>query len=345
MSLEALWILIAVLVLFAVLLLLGLVVARVVRDRLMARRDRQRAMISKALLATVREDGSGALRRHAGKDLLVAETALNMADLVRGPELERMQAALVSYGLGPSLIRRLTRGRKRQRMVAAEALALVPTAGAVEALNRARGDRSAEVRLSALFSLLDLGEAPTIPEILETVRSGPWSRSLLVTELLRRLGRENQTELAAEIDRDDLPAPVQVMLLEAVGGAGDFEVLPTVAAQADDPDPKVRAAAVRAMGRLAHPVVSQKISRALEDRNSGVRRDAVVAAHRAGLHELAPALGRRLNDRVWGVRQVAAQALADLGEPGQATLREVLAAVDDERRREIELAIQDTPSW
>ena len=345
MSLDTLWILVAVLTAFALLLLLGLVVARVVRDRLMERRERQRAQISKALLATTREDGSGALRRHAGKDLLVAETALNMADLVRGPELERMRAALVTYGLGPKLIRRLSRGRKRQRMVAAEALALIPMEGTVEALNRARGDRSAEVRLSALFSLLDLEQAPTIPEILETVRSGPWSRSLLVTELLRRLGREHQAELAAEIERDDLPAPVQVMLLEAVGGAGDFEVLPSVAAQAEDRDPKVRAAAVRAMGRLAHPVVQPKISRALEDRNSAVRRDAVVAAHRAGLHELAPALGRRLNDRVWGVRHVAAQALADLGEPGQTTLRNILALADDDRRREIELAIQETPSW
>jgi hypothetical protein len=247
MALQTLRLIIFFLAMFGVTLLAGLILARVVRDRLIHHRNRQREAISKALLDVALHHDLRALEPHKGKELLVAETAQSVADLVRGPELERMKTALAAHGLGPKLIRRLERGRKRQRMVAAEALALIPGETTVAALNAAREDRSPEVRLAAMFSLLDLEEAPSIRDILQTVGSGDWSRSLLVTELLRRLGRDQQAQLAEEIERPDLDPPVQVMLLEAVGGAGDFEVLPTVVAQADDDDPSVRAAAVRAM--------------------------------------------------------------------------------------------------
>lgn len=345
MTLETLRLLILGLAVFAIVMLAGLILARVVRDQILAHRERQRRAIVKALIATTLEADSRALAPYASRDLLVAEAALGLADNVRGPELDRLKAALMSYGLAPRLIRRLDRGAKRQRMMAAEALALTPGDQTVAALNGARADRSVEVRLAAMFSLLDLEESPSITEILETVGSGEWSRSLMVTELLRRLGRERQAELAEEIERHDQEPPVQVMLLEAVGGAGEFEVLPTVAAQVDDEDPAVRAAAVRAMGRLGHPTVQPEISRALEDADPEVRRDAVIAAHKAALQDLAPQLGWRLGDRVWEVRHAAAQALADLGAPGRKVLEHALARADAERRREIELAMEEPAAW
>jgi HEAT repeat protein len=345
MSLRLLWMLIIALAAFGVVMLLGLLVARVLRDRLVERRNRQRAEIARALLLTVQNKDARGLGRYGHKDLLVAEAAQDIADIIRGPELARMKAVLAAHGLGERLIRRMSHGRKRQRMVAAETLALLPGEATVAALNAARDDPVCEIRLAALFSLMELGEAPTIAQVLETMGSGVWSQSLLVTELLRRLAPDHEAELAAQLSRTDQPSTVQVMLLEAVGGAGEFEMLSSVVAQARDSDPAVRAAAVRAMGRLAHPMVSPNIDRALEDSDPGVRRDAVIAAHSAALHELAPALGRRLNDRIWDVRHAAAQALADLGEPGRAALRGVFAQASKGRRREIKLALKGPRPW
>ena len=344
MSLMTLWTGVLILGVFSLALFTGLFIARIIRNRLVTRREQQRAAISRALLA-VMENEPDALAPYARKDLLVAETAVRLADMVRGPELERLQAALKSFGLGPQLITRLDRGRKRQRMVAAEALSLIPGSSTVEALNAARGDKSGEVRILSIFSLLTLDHAPAIPDMLETLRSGPWSRSLLVTDLLRKMGRENQAELAAEIQRDDLPAPIQVMLLDAVEGAGEFAALPQVAAQASDHNPAIRGAAVRAMGRLGHPYLSPTINRALEDRSWAVRRDAIGAARRAGLHELAPGLKRRLNDDVWEVRHDAAVALSDLGQPGRTALDEAMAESEPRRRAEIEMALDESRSW
>ena len=249
-----------------------------------------------------------------------------------------MKTALAAFGLGPQLVRRLKSGRKRQKMVAAEALALLPGAETVRALTRARDDPSSEVRLATMFSLLDLGEAPSIREALETAGSGDWRRSLLVTELLRRLGRDDQAQLAEEIERAEDEPSVQVMLLEAVDDAGDLELLSSVAAQAEDEDPAVRAAAVSALGRLAVPDIQEEVGRALDDADAEVRHNAVVAAHRASLHRLAVDLGRRLDDPDWGVRHATILALLDLGPGGREVLRRGAATSGAERRREIELA-------
>lgn len=322
-----------------------LVIARVLRNRSSASRKRRRAEITEALLKTVREDGCRALTGHLAKPLLLAEVALEFADLVRGPELARLQMALVTLCVGQKLISRLAHGWKRQRVLAAEALGLIPTEASVSALVRARQDRAQEVRFAALFSLLRLERPPMIAEILETVRAGGWRGSLLVTELLRRFGHENPTELASEIDRSDLSTPIQIMLLNAVGNAGNSEGLVEVIAQTDDLDSEVRGAAIRALGRLGHPAAGEVIARALEDANDGVRLDAVIAAQRVGLQDLAPALQRRLDDDNWDVRYAAALALADLGAPGSDALREAIRNAGDERSDEIERAVGETSLW
>jgi HEAT repeat protein len=52
-----------------------------------------------------------------------------------------------------------------------------------------------------------------------------------------------------------------------------------------------------------------------------------------------------LDDPVWEVRHAAARALVDLGHPGHEVLLRARAKAKPERRREIELAMEDPAPW
>ncbi|MDH7569021.1 MAG: HEAT repeat domain-containing protein [Armatimonadota bacterium] len=98
---------------------------------------------------------------------------------------------------------------------------------------------------------------------------------------------------------------------------------PGLAIALQSPDPAVRAAAARAIGRLTDPAGIPALEGALEDPDSGVRLAAVGALAAIPGTEAVEALGRALRARHALVRDCAARALARRSLP---TLR---AALDD----------------
>jgi len=83
-----------------------------------------------------------------------------------------------------------------------------------------------------------------------------------------------------------------------------------------DKDPRIRVAAVRALGRIARPEVKSSLLQALEDPDLDVRAAAAFALGQLGDSTLVSVLLRTLEDPIHGVRKNVVEALGKLGNPG-----------------------------
>jgi HEAT repeat protein len=77
------------------------------------------------------------------------------------------------------------------------------------------------------------------------------------------------------------------------------------------------------------------VRRALDDPHWAVRAQAAKALGRMHAHHCEDALAAKLCDSAWWVRRHAAYALADLGEPGQLALANVVRSSTDRYAREM----------
>jgi HEAT repeat protein len=320
-----------------------LIAARLRHRKRETLREAERKVVRALLLRIADGDGAAAraLAAHATQTLLLAETAQEFAALVRGGDARRIQQALRDVGLDRRLREVLRRGSPDARASAAESLALFPGRSAADALIGASGDRSPAVRLAALRALIALGEAPPLSALLAALREADVDHSLLLTELLAALGPEHAPAMREALADAARPLQVRMALAAALGAAGDYGALPGLSQAAGSSEPLLRAAAVRAMGALAHPVSEPLIRLAIADAAWEVRAEAVEAVGRARLSSLGPALQRRLKDEVWYVRFKASQALAALGDPGLARLEAASRSKNPLVRRSASMALQE----
>lgn len=119
-------------------------------------------------------------------------------------------------------------------------------------------------------------------------------------------------------------------LLAAAPFAGEDEYLDLFIDNARDPDPAVRAAAVRGLANHGSPAHIDILAAALADQDSLVRAEAARAAQRIHGPAIVPALVQRLDpdrEREHEVRAAAAHALGQYAEP--RVLEALLAALRD----------------
>ena len=96
----------------------------------------------------------------------------------------------------------------------------------------------------------------------------------------------------------------------------------------DDPDPAVRAGAVRRTGAIGGDEHAAAVRRHLGDGAEEVRAAAAVALGRLGHWPAAPELAAHLGDPAWTVRRNAALALRRLGPAGELLLARALREQD-----------------
>jgi hypothetical protein len=119
-------------------------------------------------------------------------------------------------------------------------------------------------------------------------------------------------------------------LLAAAPFAGDDEYLALFVDNARDPDPAVRAAAIRGVANHGSPEHIEILAGALADPDDLVRAAAARAAQRIHGPSIVPALIQRLDperERVHEVRAAAAHALGQYAEP--RVIEALLAALRD----------------
>lgn len=343
-GLLLIWLTSVVLAAVALLWMSGLIVARVWRERVEARRRHDVDLVQRVFLDIMNGSGDaiGRLGRVKRRARLMAEALLEVIALVRGGERERLISALVAVGVDESFRRRLFLGSVAGRIASAEALSIFPGEPTRAALRRAaEGARAGEFRVSLIRSLIEIGAPPALHEVLADLGGRRASDSLLYLPLIaRRVAADPVTALNAFGD-PQVAGEARVVLAEALGACGDYRVLRPLCIAARAPDIELRIAAIRGLAALGHPAAEPTILKGLRDPIWIVRAASCEAAGRIGLHAAIPLLEGQLDDPVWWVRFRAGEALASLGEAGHERLRATAASGGDLSQRTASMVLAE----
>ena len=322
----------------------GLIVGRWFRSRREAKYAAERKVVDGALVSLLQ--GDTAERRRLVPKLrgahATAEALNEVLGLVRGADRERLLTSLKGLGVDDVIRRGAERGRPASRLLCIEALVAFPdeeTEAVLRQVAVTAGDH--DCRLAAVRSLTDMGADLSIGRLIDAmiydglVPSGP------VVELLHRMAARWPQDMAVSLSRDDLTPSIRPLVVEALGGTGDYNMIPLLSEAVGDPNTEVRAAAVRALGHLAHPAAATALRLALKDEAWAVRALAAEAAGRTGLLGLAPQLEAALADPAWWVRHRAAGALARLGPEGMQLLKSAAKGPDEVASNTASLALAE----
>ena len=327
----------------ALLWMAGLIWARLSREARQIRRQSEQRAVMTAFMAILggAGDATAQLSPYQRRACLIAEALLETMAMVRGPDRRRLIEALEALSIDNRLRSRLFTHYAPGRVASAEALGAFPSRATVAALESAwkrSGDPA--LRLAAIRSLIELGEAPTLRAVLgELERTG--ADSLTFLPVLRRLALDRPAAAIEEIANPDRSAAVRAMLADALGATGDYAVLPALTHALGDPALEVRTAAIRALGALGHPGAESALSAALRDSRWEVRATACEAVGRIGAVDQIPRLVELLQDPAWWVRFRASDAMVQLGDKGVRSLRLAATAPVDVIRRAASVALAE----
>lgn len=324
--------------------MLGLVVARLGRERLGQARDVDRKRLRQACLAIVSgavETAEG-LRPFQRRARLMAEGLLEFGAIVRGAERERLISAYGRIAADARFRERLFLGSRAGRLVAAEALAWFPSDETDRVLNRVVNDtRDAELAAVAVRSLVELDRPPPLGRLLDDLEARKMTDSLIYLPIVRRLVALSPDEAMSRLESSASSPAARVLLADAVAATGNYRAVAPLqrVARADRPD--LRMAAIRGLSLLAHPASMPTLTAALSDTDWEVRAAACEAMGRTGFNEGVAALAERLADSVWWVRFQAAEALSRLGPDGMEALVQASRLSEDLPRRAASLALAE----
>ncbi len=328
-GLLLIWTTACVLAAVALIWMVILIIARVLRERGVARRRCEWRMVQQAFLDIMNGSGDAVARLGVVKrrPKLLAEALLEVIGLVRGGgERDRLISALDGFGIVEVFRRCLSPASIAARIAAAEVLSIFPGERTRSALRKALGKtRASELRVSLMRSLTEIGAAPALREALADLSGSRGSDSLLYLPLIVRLVGDDPMSALRAFGDPQVAGEARVVLAEALGASGDYRTLRPLCIAARAPDIELRIAAIRALAALGHPGAEVAILGGLQDRSWIVRSASCEAAGRIGLHGAIPWLETQLDDPVWWVRFRAGEALASLGPSGRDRLRAMAA--------------------
>ena len=338
-ALLDLWLVSLVLSAIAIVIMLGLIVARWVHGRTVAHRNSERSRLVPLLLGT--EPLSSEVVKEGRAGAILTDLSLELIELVRGEERERLVDRATQLGVPEVLGQRLVRGTTASRIAAAEALVHFHDDNSVQSLRAALDDRSPDVRLASAFALASLDAAPA-RLIIDKLGLGVRENSMLGLGLFKQLARTRPDEIR-ELIAAPVPPQIKAAAIEAISSTGDYSLVPVLAqlALAADPDAPELPGYLRALGRFAHPAGAEAIRRGLSSPTWFVRSAAAEAAGRVHLMEAAMDLTKLLSDDAWWVRFRAGEALASLGKPGVGLLHEVARYGSEQAKRTAALTLQE----
>jgi HEAT repeat protein len=343
-ALSLLWWLSVLLAGVSVLWMMGLILARLFRENSEVRRQHDREALSGAYLA-IMEGVPGAaagLLPFQHRSRLMAETLLEVLNIVRGQERDRLIRSLFDLGVDARLRARLTRGSRTGRLAAVEALAAFGSAETRDALRALHSaSRDAEIRIGIVRTLIDIGDAPRVQDLMREMAGQADRDSLQYAPVLRRLAIDRPEDALEALAVSEFNTAARVVLIDAVGATGDYRALEPLTRETEAVEVLVRTAAIRALGVLAHPGSAGVVARALTDTAWEVRAEAAGSAADLNVAGLIPGLLVLLDDPVWWVRFRAAEALASMRGEGVAALRQALGSARDTVRRAAAMALAE----
>ncbi len=332
MSLLGLWELSIGLAVASLLIMMGLIAARIVSERREGRAAARRAILLPKLLSG-EADLSHVLRGFAS-DGQSTDLIVELIAMVRGPERDRFVALASELGARDDLLRRLSKGSVRLKIGAAEALSFFPDALATDALDKALDDDAGEVRLSAALSLAKSDRAPPIRVLVERLSLTKSENSLLLISILQWIASEHPEEVESLLADDLVDPVVKAAGIDALAALGNFHAAPLIngLALAADEENEILARYLRALGTLRHPAGKPAALHYLGSATWWIRAAAAEAAGKIGVTEAIGKLDHLLGDPDWWVRFRAGEALAQLGTPGIEALRAAARSLSSDRQ-------------
>ena len=245
-----------------------------------------------------------------------------LAPSLAGPEREALDEIARRRGLIAHAEAHCGARRWRTRLHAARILAL--HGGGEATVPPLLDDHRPEVRAQAA-EWAAAHPRPALADRLVTMLEdpAPFPRYTAMDALVRL--RATGAEALARSIAGDGPRAA----LEVAARIGDARLAEPAEARLEDPDPAVRAWAVRILGGLGGERHAAAVVARLDDTAPQVRAAAAVALGRLGHWPAAPALAARLRDDAWQVRRDASLALRALGPAGQLLLQRALRDEDD----------------
>lgn len=323
----------------ALAIMCGLIIARLVSGR----RDRQSHLQRQKLLPLLLNEAADEELQLPGMEKALTKITIELIELVRGDDKERLVATATRLGVPKSLREQLRKGTTRARIMAAEMLSHFSDDYCTEALERALEDRDPEVRLTAALSLVGSDRAPPLPVLIQKLELGTSEQSMLIVTLLNDLHRQRPDEVHALIEDAAISASLKAAAIEALASSGDYSLVPAItrlALQTSDEAPELPRY-LRALGTLQHPAALPAIQKGLGSLTWWVRAAAAEAAGRIGLFETSYKLLDLLDDEDWWVSFRAAEALVRLGEPGLRLLQERSRCGSPRARRAAQMTLAE----
>ncbi len=322
-TLLAIWQLSLALSSAAILALFLILVARFVSERRSSRQEAERRRMARLLMSprlVSPEPPRKALEQQAA-----ARLALEMAELVRGPDRQALLANAEALRIPHTLLRSSVSKSAQERLLAAEALAMF--AIGQRRVREMLRDRNPDVRLGAALALAQNQAAPPAAEIVRLLGLGTTERSLLVASLMRDLVDADPASVADLLSDETLPDAARLAAVDALAASGLVEHAPLVARMAAeaDTDDELLPRIYHALGRIGHPSGHAAILRGLSHPAWAVRAAAAQAAGTNRLATAAERLGELLGDDQWWVRLRAGEALWRLGPRGTDVLAQAAA--------------------
>lgn len=327
----------------SLLLMVGMIVARVVRNLRDRRLKERRAALIGAVLQWL--DGQTGeqevVRAWSADPAVLVVLSAELLSLLRGEEHSRLVALFEACGL-PALLRRQVKQRHRPAaLLAAENLRYFPGPQTTAVLTAALEHPHHDVRLTAALSLAEHDQAPDIRDLASRLEIGGSLTTGVMTALLRRIAQQQSDSLWA-VSQDASAAPLlRVMALDALATTGNYALVPGITQLALNSTGDIAAQALRSLGRLGHPAAWPAVEAGLSSPEFAVRVQAASAAGRIGLLGLADKLAALLADDMWWVRYRAAEALAELGEVGRSLLHRASQAGNEAEARIAALALAE----
>lgn len=278
--------------------------------------------------------------------LVAAEALVDLRERVKGIDAAKLTEIAVRCGVVEGLIRNLGSARLANRLDALEALAKGRFPAAIDPCLDLLDDEKPVVRWMAARTLART--VATMPPSEKRDREVDRVTSALVRAKLPSGVVEEAfvlLELAAPRGLDHVlssPSTSKRMkraALDAAGLLGIAEIADHIGPFLVDPDPELRAAALRYLARLPSRTarLEEVVLLATQDPVEFVRVQAVRGLGRFPAREVLDVLCDRLGDISWSVRRAAAETLSAVPDGGFAALQLAGLAHPDRYAREMAL--------
>lgn len=222
-----------------------------------------------------------------------------------------------------------------RRALAARRLSLLRSRASLAALRKALVRGPEMVTFAAASALARYRDRAALRWILSHESALAHRHRNALVSLLRAFGRQGLPVMARALARGIHDTRVELAVVDTLGLAGYGDGREQIERRLLAGDMDLRAASARALGLMEAIECATSLIAALRDESWQVRAQAARALGRMRAPLATHALAARLTDPSWWVRHHAAYALKELGEDGQAALRQAIASSSDPYARDM----------